>query len=224
MSFGASAVVFHHSQAKHTDLLVLYAVANFIGDDGAWPSIETIAHYARCDQTTASKALSRLEKMGEISRIKQAGAGKGVYKTNRYFLLLTCPADCSGDWNHTRQSDTSRGGNLPPLEMAKSIDKPVIEQVKETNVVQSATDQRFTEFWEIYPHRPADNKKKAKQYFDKLKPADQQAAITGAKRYAQTDLPADRKFIPMASTWLSQERWNDLEQPVIKVEEEIEWG
>jgi hypothetical protein len=231
MSFGASAVVFHHSKAKHTDLLVLYAVANFIGDDGAWPSIETIAFHARCNKTTASKALSRLEKLGEISRVKKAGTGKGVYKTNRYFLLLTCPADCLGDWNHTSQNDRSRGGDLPPLEMTKTIDKPVIEPVIElTNVAQSETDQQFDDFWASYPHRPKESKKAARTAFKRLTVKNQKAAIAGAKLYAaDPDLPAkgslDRWYIPMAVTWLHQERWNDLEEkPVTKVEDEAEWG
>jgi len=226
MSFGASAVVFHHSKAKHTDLLVLYAVANFIGDDGAWPSIKTIAFHARCNETTASKALSRLEKLGEISSVKKAGTGKGVYKTNRYFLLLTCPADCLGDWNHTSQNDGSRGGDLPPLEMTKTIDKPITEPVTKTNVIQSATEQRFLEFWDAYPHRKNDNKKRALAIFAKLKANEQAAALAGAIVFAQDpDLPTDRQFIPMAATWLHQERWNDIdEKPVTKETEITNWG
>jgi hypothetical protein len=227
MSFGASAVVFHHSKAKYTDLLVLYAVANFIGDDGAWPSIETIAFHARCNETTASKALSRLEQMGEISVIPKGGTGKGVYKTNRYFLLLSCPPDCLGDWNHTLQNDRSRGGDLPPLGVAKTMDKPVIEPVIEpTNVAQSETEQRFSEFWDSYPHRQGDHKKPAKTAFCRLTIKNQKEAIAGAKLYAShPDVPPkgsqDRRFIPMAATWLRQERWNEIEETQKPVTKEV---
>lgn len=98
--------------------------------------------------------------------------------------------------------------------------------LKETKVAQSETDQRFFDFWNAYPHRPKDNKKRARLIFGRLKANEQAAALAGAIVFAQDpDLPTDRQFIPMAATWLHQERWNDIdEKPVTKVEDEAEWG
>jgi len=231
MSFGASAVVFHHSKAtKNADLLVLYAIANFVGDDGAWPSIQTLAHFARISERSVYRSLERLEELGEIKTVSKGGKGKGVYKTNLYFIALVCPDNCAGDWNHTLvDSVRSRGDIVSGLEVTRLADKPIIEPVIETNVAQSATEQRFLEFWKIYPHRPGDGKKPAKTAFCRLTIKKQMEAIAGAKKMADDpDLPAtgtyERRFIPMAATWLHQERWNDLEQKPVAKEDDVEWG
>jgi hypothetical protein len=233
MSFGATALVFHHSKAtKSADLLVLTAIANFIGDEGAWPSVATIAHFARISERSVFRSLGRLEQLGEIKTVSKGGKGKGVYKTNFYEITIVCPDNCAGDWNHTIvDSVRSRGDIVSGLEVTRLADKPITEPVIElTNVAQSETDQRFDDFWASYPHRPKESKKAARTAFKRLTIKNQKAAIAGAKLYAaDPDLPAkgssDRWYIPMAVTWLHQERWNDLdEKPVTKVEDEAEWG
>jgi hypothetical protein len=128
MSFGASAVAWHHSKAKGTDLLVLMAIANYISDQGAWPKMETIAHDARTSVRQAHRSIVSLRELGEIEWQKKAGVGRGIYKSNRYQFLLTCPPDCTGDWNHTlRQNVTSIPANSSGLNMTHTADKPVIE-------------------------------------------------------------------------------------------------
>ena len=141
MSFGASAVAWHHSKAKGTDLLVLMAIANYISDEGAWPKIETIAKDARTSVRQAHRSIVSLRELGEITWQKKAGVGRGIYKSNRYQLLLTCPEDCTGDWNHNlRQNVTSIPANSSPLNMTPTADKPVIEPVKE--IVISKTPKK----------------------------------------------------------------------------------
>lgn len=132
MSYGASSLVWHHSKASGTDLLVLMAIANYISDEGAWPKVETIANDARTSVRQAHRSLVALRELGEITWDKGQGSGSGVYKTSRYWITLTCPDDCSGDWNHTlRQNVTSRPDKLSPLDLTHTADKPVIEPVKE---------------------------------------------------------------------------------------------
>jgi hypothetical protein len=147
MSFGASAVAWHHSQAKGTDLLVLMSLANYINDDGAWPKVETIAKGARTSVRQVHRSLAVLKELGEIDWQHGAGVGRGVYKSNLYKLLLKCPAECSGDWNHTmRQSVTSgtdvmsRGDNLSGLGVTHTADKPITEPVKEP-VIKATTNK-----------------------------------------------------------------------------------
>ena len=147
MSFGASAVAWHHSQAKGTDLLVLMSLANYINDDGAWPKVETIAKGARTSVRQVHRSLAVLKQLGEISWEHGAGVGRGVYKSNLYKLLLSCPPECSGDWNHTvRQSVRSgtdvmsRGDNLSGLGVTHTADKPITEPVKEP-VIKATTNK-----------------------------------------------------------------------------------
>lgn len=132
MSYGASSLVWHHSKATGTDLLVLMAIANYISDEGAWPKVETIAKDARTSVRQAHRSLATLKDLGEITWDKGQGSGSGVYKTSRYWITLTCPDDCSGDWNHTlRQNVTPRPDNMSPLDLTHTADKPVIEPVNE---------------------------------------------------------------------------------------------
>jgi hypothetical protein len=100
------------------------------------------------------------------------------------------------------------------------------EQLEEVNVAQSETEQRFSEFWDSYPHRKGDHKKPAKTAFCRLTIKNQKEAIAGAKLYAShPDVPPkgsqDRRFIPMAATWLHQERWNEIEETQKPVTKEV---
>jgi len=132
MSHGAHSVVFHHSKATGNDLLVLVAIANYISDDGAWPKVDTIAKYARTSPRQVHRSLNALRELGEVDWVTGGGQGQGVYRPNLYRLLLTCPDDCSGDWNHSvRQDVRSRGDMVSGLGVTATADKPVIEPVKE---------------------------------------------------------------------------------------------
>lgn len=130
MSHGATGLVWHHSKAKGVDLLVLMAIANYISDDGAFPKVETLARDARTSSRQTHRSLKVLKELQEIDWVKKAGKGSGVYKSNLYFIKLTCPTDCSGDWNHTPiKSVTSRPDMVSHLDLTATADKPVIEPV-----------------------------------------------------------------------------------------------
>ena len=145
---------------------------------------------------------------GEITWEHGAGKGSGVYKTSLYQLILTCPPNCNGGWNHKLGQDVrSRGDNLSGLGVTRLADKEIIEPVIETNI---ETENNFQAFWEHYPRK--DNKKPAMTTFRNLPKKTQLLAIEGAKAYARSQLP-EPKFIPQAATWLNQERWTNDYKP-----------
>lgn len=81
----------------------------------------------------------------------------------------------------------------------------------------AATDvacDRFEEFWQAYPSRPNNPKKPARQKFDRAVKAgaDPSVIIRAAGILAGQRKGQDPQFTPMASTWLNQERWNDIAQ------------
>lgn len=103
MSVEALAVVLHHSKARGTDKVLLLGIANHAGDGGAWPSIATLARYANVDERGVQRALRRLEQLGEVQIHVQAGGPSGVpdwRRTNRYDVLVSCPATCDRTHNH----------------------------------------------------------------------------------------------------------------------------
>lgn len=217
MSFGATSLVWHHSKAKGTDLLVLISIANFISDQGAWPKVETIAQGARTSVRQVHRSLLALKELGEITWERGQGTGAGIYKTSRYWITLTCPDECSGDWNHTmRQFVTSRPDNLSPLDLTHTADKPVIEPVIEPvnkTYVQAEPKQTveyekdFESFWSVYPRKSG--KLKAQIAFKKaLRLVSLDDLIAGAKRYAN-DPNRSPSFTAEASSWLNAGRWDD---------------
>lgn len=104
MGFVAMNAALHHSQATGTDKLVLVAIASFYddqGDNGAYPSQETIARMANCTVRTVQRSLARLVELGELDTWVHGGRGKSIdRKTNRYWLTVQCPDNCDSSFNH----------------------------------------------------------------------------------------------------------------------------
>lgn len=100
MSAEATTAVLHHSNAEGTAKLVMWGIANHHSDAGAWPSIATLAKYAKVSERRVQQILRQLQDMGEILIEDQGGYGQDQYKTNRYHILVQCPATCDGSLNH----------------------------------------------------------------------------------------------------------------------------
>lgn len=76
---------------------------------------------------------------------------------------------------------------------------------------QKTTDETFEEFWAAYPRK--DGKKVARQKWNRLKPDEETrkkilADIERRKRSPEW-LKENGRFIPMPSTYLNQQRWED---------------
>lgn len=110
MSVEALALALHHSQTRGNTKLVLLGIANHDGDGGSWPSIATLAKYARIEERSVRRCLAELERLGEISIAINAG---GTHRTrndqrpNLFHILLKCPEWCDGSREHrdTREHD-----------------------------------------------------------------------------------------------------------------------
>lgn len=78
-------------------------------------------------------------------------------------------------------------------------------------------DATFDYFWSSYPRKIS--KKMAKRAWEKLSTAQQKEAIEGLKGYVLywERKGIEKEFIPHASTWLNQERWDD------ELEDETQW-
>jgi len=75
------------------------------------------------------------------------------------------------------------------------------------------TEEAFEVFWKVKPKREGPNPKKdAKLKFVRLvaKGHDPQTIISAAKAWAVADDKATR-FVPMAITWLNQERFSEYQ-------------
>jgi len=158
-------------------------------------------------------AVKELTDLGYLVKEQKRSKTRGTYEGNDWIL-----AEPSAENPHTDNPHTEN-----PLTKNTNSKE---EQLEEVIVAQSETEQRFSEFWDSYPHRQGDHKKPAKTAFCRLTIKNQKEAIAGAKLYAShPDVPPkgsqDRRFIPMAATWLRQERWNEIEETQKPVTKEV---
>lgn len=116
MSVESLAIALHHSRAQGTARLVLLGIANHDGDNGAWPSLATLAKYAGgVSERTVRRALRDLEDLGEIRTDHNAGgvaATRPDLRPNLYHVLLRCPADCDRTSAHRTGGHTCPGVNV----------------------------------------------------------------------------------------------------------------
>lgn len=120
MSVESVAVVLHHSAASGTAKNVLIGIANHDGDGGSWPSIASLAKYARVTERNVQVAIRKLVKLGEIEVHLQAGGNRQTdprYRANRYDILLHCPADCDRTKNHRSIHDGCLAAEFRGLEI-----------------------------------------------------------------------------------------------------------
>lgn len=103
---------------------------------------------------------------------------------------------------------------LPQVSIGKvSIDKNNKNNIScNENSEIEVLDQKemwFESFWEIYPKHQ--DKKKAKQKFLKLctDKKKYQEIMQGLRNVLPVWAKKDNKYIPMPTTWLNGERWND---------------
>lgn len=118
------AVVLHHSLAAGTEKVVMIGIANHDGDGGAYPSVATLAKYARVTERTVQRAINHLQLpkgehcatsccpkpkpgLGELQVELQQGGDRDTpehLRANLYKILVRCPDDCDGTTQHRSKS------------------------------------------------------------------------------------------------------------------------
>jgi len=77
--------VLHKSKATPRAKLVLLGIANHEGENGAYPSISTLAKYANCSERSVKRDLQELVQLGELIIENQAAPIASKYRPNLYF-------------------------------------------------------------------------------------------------------------------------------------------
>lgn len=86
MSIEAMNLVLNHSKATGRAKLVLLGIANHFGDNGAWPSIETLARYANASERSVKRDIQELIELGELTVDVNSAPVNTQYKTNLYWI------------------------------------------------------------------------------------------------------------------------------------------
>lgn len=175
-----------------------------------YASNEKLGEFLGISDGAAKKALSRLTSKEIVKNIGN--------KFDRKLILtfIENSQDTKGQiipLDDTKgQNDTSKGQNIP----FSSI-------IYTNNNIDGATELHdrdfFEQFWKIYPRKS--NKSAAKQKFNRLNAKKQQNIITLTYYFADAMKDRTEEFIPMATTYLNQERYLDYEQEHLKDKSEI---
>lgn len=205
MSVEAITVSLNHSRAKGSTKLVLIGIANHHSDNGAWPSVKTLAGYANLSERRIQQALTELVDLGELSIEAQGGGGYQQYKTNRYWITLTCPAECGGFPGH--KSGVKPASPRGEARFVSGVKPAAPEPLRETEKNTYKSADEFETFWKQYPRGEgkASAEKAYRKALGKISHADLMVAL---QRYKAHNTKHQIIFAH-ASTWLFQERWSD---------------
>jgi len=88
MSIEVSNAVWRHSKATGRTKLILLAIADHQGEQGAWPSISTLAKMTNSSERSIKRDIQDLQAMGELKVEVQKAPMSGKYKTNLYWVTL----------------------------------------------------------------------------------------------------------------------------------------
>ena len=199
MSYKLGKEIFHatHVQLTTQALTVLLAYADHVNANAndelliSHPSQETIMAMCRIrNKRTMKLAMTQLQdkkfliptdkRFGESGRVRE-------YRIN------------------IAEIRKSNGGNIAPR-IDKGIDKGIDNIVASKKNDATRTDN-FLRFWNSYPRK--ENKKGACKAFQKIKAVEMDEILKAIELQKKSEQWQKPQFIPLASTWLNNERWKD---------------
>ena len=218
---------------------VLAALGNYANRDGwCWPSCGTLAQRFGVTDQAIAKQLKELHRLGYIEIVPRYRAN-GSLSSNAYRLIHDADVAVvhdriSGSTSGSQggQPDVGRGstsevGRGSTSGMGAEERNQLTSHLTD-NVLDGAHLEPFQFFWRTYPSRkPHSNPRKTalKSFNAALARGNAADDINrGAENFAEHARRegGDPKFIPMAATWLNQERWTEHqeappepEQPVV---------
>jgi len=176
--------------------LVLIMLCNYADENNeTYPSHKTLAKVCECSKDTILRHLKVLEEKGliyTISRYEKLDNGKKRQTSNLYRINVETQSQNTGG----RESQEAM-----PITLKK-----VNKKYK-----KDSYDDDFNKFWNIYP-RSDGSKVKAHQYFKKAIEdisVDKLMNITNIYSRNMRDVP--KKYIPHATTFLNQKRYETVE-------------
>ena len=99
--------VLHNSRATGRAKLILLGIANHQGENGAYPSIATLAKYANCSERSVKRDIKELEELGELHVIPQAAPVDAQYKPNLYWVTVSGVTNQAGVTDEVSRGDSS---------------------------------------------------------------------------------------------------------------------
>ena len=186
MSFDAMNWASKQECQNSTNKLILLMLANYSDEnDSSFPSYRHLASLCSCTERTAMRAIDSLIQMGLIKK-EERYMKDGKQTSNRFIL------------NRVDKKDTQG--------MTKSTPNTIRD-------IQRDYTEEFNQWWNLYPRRDG-SKRKAFEMYKKI--IDKEISTIDlyniTKRFKQSMIGKEEKFIPHATTWLNQRRFETVEE------------
>lgn len=181
-----------NSTAKHILIyLCNYADENF----QSYPSIGSLAELSETNERTVKRALDYLHKKKFIT-IEERFTSDGKQTSNLYTIK-------------PKQEGDKKGGERVTKSDPNTININNINNIKKRGDKKYPLD--FEEFWNAYP-RDEGSKKKAFLLWEKAidQEIDKRELFLRVCRFKQQNINTEKKYIPHATTWLYQKRWETV--------------
>ncbi|MBH3471679.1 helix-turn-helix domain-containing protein [Pseudomonas putida] len=195
--------------------LVLIKLADNASDQGeCWPSYQHIADQCEIARSTVKTHIRELEKAGLVRReFRRNGE---LNQSNLFHLNLwggAAAAPGGGAGENLGGAAENPGGGAAAAPRTSHLSEPV----KEPKPTCTSLADGFEQFWKLYPKKKS--RKDALKAWNKLNPdAELQAVMIASlgRHCVSRDWTKDAgQYIPMASTWINGERWQDVLQPAV---------
>ncbi len=215
------------------DCVVLSVILSHCDVGGqAWPGLERICSLAGISKSTAIRAVRSLEAGRYVVTERELG------KSNTYTIQdpLSTEIDSTGVTDDTPQpvsnmtrvvgrtrvtSDTKPVSRMTPTGVTDDTTpvSPVTPELAlRTHLNELASENllpedRFQDFWKIYPRKDAKQAAEKSWRRQKLDPQADRIVEDVTARIADPGQWTEMKFIPYGSTYLNQARWKDEWKP-----------
>jgi len=195
MSFDAMAWAAKQSCKNSLTKLVLLMLANYSDENNStYPSYKHLAKLCECNERSIMRAIKSLYDDDLVS-VEKRFTDTGKQTSNRFILNMI-----RGD-----RIDTQRVTNNTPN---------TIRDIQPNNTKRGDKyASEFLEWWNAYPRNDG-SKAKAYEIWKRVvdKDIDARDLFLKTCKFKRTTIDKDKKFIPHATTWLNQRRWETVDE------------
>jgi len=210
MAVEIMSAVLNNSKATGRAKLVLLGIANHQGDNGAWPSIGTLARYANASERSVKRDIQTLVELGELAVEVNGAPTNSQYKSNRYWVLVSgVTAQVNDESGVTAQ--VFRGDSSGKSGVTASGTQNVIRNVNETKAKNGFShdwfpdEDEFSKLSNQYPN--ADVVSEISAMIDYLVAAGKQREVKDMAARFRTWMRNADKFAKGALSQRSNDEW-----------------
>jgi hypothetical protein len=182
-------------------ILSLYADGGASGNGATTRTRKRLAGRLDCSVDTLDRAVTELEAVGAVAKMPTWDAD-GDQGPNRWRVVRVRPGGGENAATGSR-ANAAQKRSRPPKDPDPSKDSS-----RAVALTLAQIEEAFEKFWSLYP-RNTDKGGARKAWQKAVKKAGILAVLAGVQAYARDPNLPEPQFIPHASTWLNNERWND---------------